>query len=87
MVSLALKGLGAKYGKHVVLSGVDTDVLVGGAITAVIGPNAAGKSTLFKRIAGLTSGPGTVYLSDTEKGTETICYMPQDTGANAVLTV
>jgi iron complex transport system ATP-binding protein len=87
MVSLALKGLGAKYGKHVVLSGVDTDVLAGGVITAVIGPNAAGKSTLFKRIAGLTSGPGTVYLSDTDKGPETICYMPQDTGANAVLTV
>lgn len=87
MVGLALKGVGAKYGKHVVLSDVDTDVLTGGVMTAVIGPNAAGKSTLFKRIAGLASGPGTVVLSDTQKGPETICYMPQDTGANAVLTV
>jgi len=87
MVGLALTGVGAKYGKHTVLSGVHTDILHGGVMTAVIGPNAAGKSTLFKRIAGLASGPGTVVLSDTLKGLDTICYMPQDTGANAVLSV
>jgi len=87
VVALALNGLGAKYGKQIVLADVQTDVLTGGTLTAVIGPNAAGKSTLFKRIAGLIAGPGTVHLSDTDKGSETICYMPQDTGANAVLTV
>ncbi len=87
MVALTLNGVGAKYGKHTVLSDVNTDLMTGGGMTAVIGPNAAGKSTLFKRIAGLSSGPGTVVLSDTLKGPETICYMPQDTGANAVLTV
>lgn len=87
MVSLTLEKVGAKYGRRVVLSNVDTGVLSGGGLTAVIGPNAAGKSTLFKRIASLTSGPGTVHLSDTAKGPEGICYMPQDTGANAVLTV
>ena len=87
MVSLALENIGAKYGKHTVLSDVNTGLLAGGGMTAVIGPNAAGKSTLFKRIAGLAAGPGIVHLSDTVKGAETICYMPQDTGANAVLTV
>ncbi|WP_420963890.1 ABC transporter ATP-binding protein [Brucella sp. IR073] len=87
MVSLALEKLGAKYGKHTVLADVTTGVLKGGSMTAVIGPNAAGKSTLFKRIAGLISGPGTVHLSDTAKGKDAIRYMPQDTGANAVLTV
>ncbi|MEI2301917.1 ABC transporter ATP-binding protein [Ensifer sp. MJa1] len=87
MVSLSLEKVGANYGRRVVLSDVDTGVLRGGGLTAVIGPNAAGKSTLFKRIAGLTAGPGTVHLSDTAKGAEGICYMPQDTGANAVLTV
>ncbi|OJF92263.1 ABC transporter ATP-binding protein [Pararhizobium antarcticum] len=87
MVALTLKGVGAKYGRVTVLSDVDTDILTGGSMTAVIGPNAAGKSTLFKRIAGLSPGPGTVILSDTLKGPETICYMPQDTDANAVLTV
>ncbi|WDZ80118.1 ABC transporter ATP-binding protein (plasmid) [Ensifer adhaerens] len=87
MVSLSLDNVGANYGRRTVLSDVNTGVLRGGGLTAVIGPNAAGKSTLFKRIANLTSGPGTVHLSDTVKGPEGICYMPQDTGANAVLTV
>ncbi|RCS21862.1 ABC transporter ATP-binding protein [Phyllobacterium salinisoli] len=87
MVSIAVEQLGAKYGKQTVLANVTTGMLKGGSMTAVIGPNAAGKSTLFKRIAGLISGPGLVHLSDTVKGSETICYMPQDTGANAVLTV
>jgi iron complex transport system ATP-binding protein len=87
MVALALKDVGASYGRVTVLSKVGIDLLQSGNVTAVIGPNAAGKSTLFKRIAGLISGPGLVQLSDTERGDRTICYMPQDTGANAVLTV
>jgi iron complex transport system ATP-binding protein len=87
MVALALKDVGASYGRFTVLSKVGIDLLQSGSVTAVIGPNAAGKSTLFKRIAGLISGPGLVQLSDTERGDRTICYMPQDTGANAVLTV
>ncbi|MEY9324509.1 ABC transporter ATP-binding protein [Sinorhizobium fredii] len=87
MVALRLDAVGATYGRHTVLSNINTGELKGGRLTAVIGPNAAGKSTLFKRIAGLASGPGLVHLSNTAKGPETICYMPQDTGANAVLTV
>lgn len=87
MVSLALKDVGATYGRTTVLSKVGMDTLRGGSMTAVIGPNAAGKSTLFKRIASLVSGPGLVQLSETERGPRTICYMPQDTGANTVLTV
>ncbi|MDK1385572.1 ABC transporter ATP-binding protein [Sinorhizobium sp. 8-89] len=87
MVALTLEKVGATYGRRVVLSDVSTGMLRGGGLTAVIGPNAAGKSTLFKRIAGLAAGPGLVQLSDTAKGPEAVCYMPQDTGANAVLTV
>ncbi|MEI5678248.1 ABC transporter ATP-binding protein [Mesorhizobium sp. CGMCC 1.15528] len=87
MVALALKDVGASYGRVTVLANVSVDMLMAGSITAVVGPNAAGKSTLFKRIAGLISGPGIVTLSQTEQGPRTICYMPQDTGANAVLTV
>ncbi len=59
----------------------------GGELTALIGPNAAGKSTLFKRIAGLLKGTGVVQVEDVRDGFRPICYMPQDTGANAVLTV
>lgn len=87
MVALALDGVGARYGRHTVLSDVATGILPGGSLTAVIGPNAAGKSTLFKRIAGLVSGPGTVHLSDSASGVDAIRYMPQDTGGNAVLSV
>lgn len=87
MVALALQDVGARYGRVTVLADVTMDMLQAGSVTAVIGPNAAGKSTLFKRIAGLIKGPGVVTLSQTDQGLRTICYMPQDTGANAVLTV
>ncbi|MBB3609247.1 ABC transporter ATP-binding protein [Rhizobium sp. BK602] len=87
MVALALDNIGASYGKAKVLSDVTMSDLASGSVTAIIGPNAAGKSTLFKRIAGLIKGPGLVELSDTARGPRAICYMPQDTGANAVLTV
>jgi iron complex transport system ATP-binding protein len=87
MVTIALEELGARYGRHPILSGITTPQLPAGSLTAVIGPNAAGKSTLFKRIAGLISGPGTVHLSDDATGRDGVRYMPQDTGANAVLSV
>jgi iron complex transport system ATP-binding protein len=50
----------------------------------VIGPNAAGKSTLLKRIAGLIRGPGRVHLDAPHRR---IAYMPQDSTVNAVLSV
>ncbi|MCD2179612.1 ABC transporter ATP-binding protein [Rhizobium sp. C1] len=87
MVSLALDNLGASYGRTRILDGITTGKLEGGCLTAVVGPNAAGKSTLFKRIAGLIKGDGAVTLDGSRRGRDGICYMPQDTGANAVLTV
>jgi iron complex transport system ATP-binding protein len=87
MVALRLDGVGALYGKRLAVSEVSTPVLTAGEIVAVIGPNAAGKSTLLKRIAGLLKGPGEVRLSESKKGKGAISYMPQDTSANAVLTV
>lgn len=87
MVALRLEGLGARYGRAQVFDGITTDRLPGGELTAVVGPNAAGKSTLFKRIASLLSGPGTVHVEDVRPERRAVCYMPQDTGANAVLTV
>lgn len=87
MVNLQLDDVGALYGRKLTVSGVSTPPLNAGEIVAVIGPNAAGKSTLFKRIAGLLKGPGEVLLLQTSKGKNAISYMPQDTSANAVLTV
>ncbi len=85
MVSLTLENIGARYGRTPVVEGVTTPPLTGGTLTAVIGPNAAGKSSLFRRVAGLVKGPGVVHLSADAEGR--VAYMPQDTGANAVLTV
>lgn len=87
MVSIALDSLGAFYGRRLTVSDISTPAFVGGDVVAVIGPNAAGKSTLFKRMAGLLRGPGRVAVTGTDKGKRAISYMPQDTSANAVLTV
>lgn len=87
MVKLRLEGVGARYGRHLALSQVSTPTFRGGEVISVIGPNAAGKSTLFKRMAGLIGGPGRVVLEDSHRGSDGICYMPQETATSAVLTV
>ena len=87
MVTLQLEDIGARYGSRIAISGINTPVFSGGQVVAVIGPNAAGKSTLFKRMAGLLKGPGNVRLEGSRKGQDGICYMPQDINANARMTV
>ncbi|WP_114944980.1 ABC transporter ATP-binding protein [Microvirga calopogonii] len=89
VASLELTDVGVRYGKQEVLAGVTTPVLKGGEVTAVIGPNAAGKSSLFRRIAGLLDGPGSVRIEGAAALPDfgQVCYMPQDTSVNTVLTV
>lgn len=91
MVQLTLSGVGVAYGKRRVLSDVDAADLRGGEVVALIGANAAGKSSLFRRIAGLAAGDGTVSLGGTSRvagrDTPQCCYLPQDTAVNAVLSV
>jgi iron complex transport system ATP-binding protein len=87
MVKLQLDNLGARYGQREIIRGVSTAAFLGGQVVAVVGPNAAGKSTLFKRMAGLIDGPGQVILQDSKKGPTGISYMPQGLNASARLTV
>lgn len=91
VVGLQLRDVGVRYGRKVVLSEVTTPLLSGGEVIAVIGPNAAGKSSLFRRIAGLVPGPGEVSISGDSsvpgRRAPLSCYLPQDTAVNAVLTV
>ena len=87
MVTIQLENLGARYGQRTIIHGVTTAAFVGGQVVAVVGPNAAGKSTLFKRMAGLIEGPGQVLLEGSKKGPQGISYMPQDLNASARLTV
>lgn len=82
---LALSEVGVAYGKRQILTDVTTPDLLGGEVVAVIGPNAAGKSSLFRRIAGMASGTGTVEIASPSG--KAPCYLPQDTAVNAVLTV
>src|SRR5690606_4694176 len=75
MVTIALEDIGAYYGRRLTVSGITTPTFSSGEIIAVIGPNAAGKSTLFKRMAGLLQGPGMVRIEGSEKGKRAISYM------------
>lgn len=86
MVTLKLHQVGARYGRKQILSGITTPTLKGGQVVALLGPNAAGKSTLFRRILGLLKGDGKVEISGTTSH-RPVAYMPQDTGVSAVLTV
>lgn len=56
MVALQLQSVGAYHGRKLFVEDVTTPVMKSGEVVAVIGPNAAGKSTLFKRITGLLKG-------------------------------
>lgn len=85
MVTLQLTGVEARYGRKIIYQDATTPVVPGGRLTALIGPNAAGKSTLFRRIAGQLGGAGTVQLQGA--GQADLRYMPQDTGMTAALSV
>lgn len=85
-MSIHIDNLGARYGRTEILAGITTPQFQPGETIAVIGPNAAGKSTLFKRIAGLLHGPGVVMLAGGADG-GAISFMPQDSHSSAVLTV
>ncbi|ARZ65929.1 hypothetical protein SMD11_0263 [Streptomyces albireticuli] len=63
---LATSGLRLGYGNAVVVDGVDL-TLPGGAVTAVVGPNACGKSTLLRGMARLLApAAGTVTLDGSD---------------------
>ena len=85
MVSLALDRIGAHYSRHQILCDVSTPEIEGGVLTALVGANAAGKSTLFRRIAGQLRGTGAVRLDGATE--DDLRYMPQDTAMSAALTV
>ena len=79
---IQIAGLTKRFGPQQVLDGVDL-TLSPGRITAVVGPNAAGKSTLIKCILGLTRAEDGVILVNGKPIDESgeyrasIGYMPQ----------
>ena len=82
---LTLDDIHVRYGKRPVLKGVSASGFEPGTITGLLGPNAAGKSTLVKTIAGIQkASQGTCSITvDGEELTggarrEAIGYVPQD---------
>lgn len=75
-------GLKKRFGKLTVLNGIDLEIETG-KVTAIVGPNASGKTTLIKAILGLVRPDagelivnGTVVNGDT-RYKQHIGYMPQ----------
>jgi phosphonate transport system ATP-binding protein len=61
---LHVHGLGKTYGSHVAIEDVSFDVNAG-EFLAILGPSGAGKTTLFRCVAGLTSpDAGSIRLGD-----------------------
>lgn len=87
MVMLATERLGACYGSTKILRDISLPPCRGGEVVAVIGPNAAGKSTFFKRLAGIIKGDGTIHMEGCRNVIQPLVYMPQDLTSGAALTV
>ena len=93
-MTLKVHDLRFSYGARAILRGTGFAPLKKGHLTALIGPNASGKSTLFRAIAGLLKAEGKVILDRTDLATlspkarlSRVCFMPQFFAANAALTV
>ena len=92
-VFLDVNDVAAGYGKRKVLRGASIRTLKPGTVTGLLGPNAAGKSTLMTTLAGirkpmsgeivLTRGNERVIGSELR---EVVGYVPQDLPASASLT-
>lgn len=94
-MSLSVRDLSFAYSKKQVLHEIDIQPLAAGTVTALIGPNATGKSTFFKCIAGLHKPQsGQIILDDQEQGqvsrqlwSRRVCFMPQSYVCQAALSV
>ncbi|NUR59897.1 MAG: ABC transporter ATP-binding protein [Catenulispora sp.] len=63
---LATRGLDLRYGDRTVVRGLDLEI-PGDAVTAIVGPNACGKSTLLRGLARLLApAAGTVTLDGSD---------------------
>lgn len=94
-MSLEINDLSAGYGNRTILRDINVPAIEPGSFIGLIGPNAAGKSTLFKTLAGLiTPMTGSIQLNGTDithlprrDRARRVAYMPQAYGCNALLTV
>lgn len=92
---LRIENLSFAYSGKSVLHDIEIDGFKPGQMTALIGPNATGKSTFFKCVAGMLKTTDAVVMVGGENLSDTgrqdwnrkVCYMPQSFSSNAALTV
>ena len=89
---LEAKKLSCSFGKHNVLKDVCLSLRPG--VTAILGPNAAGKSTLIRCLARLLPGSGSILLDGIcvhevvpRVWNEVVSYIPQNFLPKAAITV
>lgn len=91
---LEISHLQAGYRNRPVIRGLTLPAIESGQVTALVGPNAAGKSTLLRALAGLIAASGAIKLGDLDvlrlsvaERAGHIAFMPQLLPIGAVLTV
>lgn len=94
MSALAIEDLRVAYGPRPVLRGVTLQPIPAGSVTALVGPNAAGKSTLLRAICGFLPFEGKISLGgddlhrmDRTHRSSRIGFMPQTIPPGIGLTV
>ncbi|MFD1333343.1 ABC transporter ATP-binding protein [Methylopila musalis] len=92
--ALRVTGLTVGYGRRAVASDLTLPPLEPGEVVALVGPNAAGKSTILKALAGLTPARGDIRLGAADlqalsrgKRAELVGFMPQTLPSSSDLTV
>ena len=94
-MTLEISNVSAGYGNRIVLDCVSVADIRAGTLVGIIGPNASGKSTLLKTLAGLvkpSAGEMRLHGDDIthlplKLRTRRVGYMPQAFGSNALLSV
>lgn len=84
MSGLSIDIASAGYRGRNVLSDIEVARLPPASLAALVGPNAAGKSTLLKALAGLISARGSAFFEDRDllrmplaERVRTVAYLPQ----------
>lgn len=91
---LQVRGLSAGYRDRRVIDALDLPTIRPGEVVSLVGPNAAGKSTLLRALAGLQPASGSVRLNGHElnglplaERARSVTYMPQTLPQGVALSV